>query len=515
VKYRWRTKPYQHQIRAVKKALRLGSHIALLMEPRTGKTKTTVDWLSILAMQRKIDKVLIICPNKVMDVWVEEFHTHSPCLVNVHVWDRKARRGLQPLPQTNGRFDLQVVVMNYEAFAVHGRRLQSGRRSKTTGRYKIRQLIRKWASTGMPAACVLDESHKIKSPSGKASNMIVTLNRDFPYRSLLTGTPVTKAKRIHDLWMQWQFLNPSRFEEVGIYSAQDLKEFTGVWTNRNGYVQWLRGKTDNITAVQRLIHRDAFAVKREDCFDLPPRETQIIKVPLQKSAAVYDKLAAEMVAELIHRKEEHTVEASIPLVLGLRLAQITSGFAKTDEGRLLRVGSEKLDALRELLEDYAEKDQKVVVAARFKPDLNAISRLACSLDLPVFELRGGMKNEHTTRNIRDFRRLDGCGVFVMQPQAGSLGIDLSTAPNMVWYSLTRSWTDFTQSNDRIALSRHSTTFTYLLGEGTVDEEMYLVLQLDGDIGKRILDKPERALRSVGGRYSVKQLLEQTAELKAS
>lgn len=513
MKYRWRTKPYKHQIKAVKRALRLGS-IAFLMEPRTGKTKTTVDWLSILALQRKIDKALIVCPNKVMDVWVEEFAMHSPAIVNVMVWDRRERKDLRQLPQPNGRVDLQVVVVNYEAFAHSGPKLASGRRSKTRGRYKIRQLIRKWAHTGLPAAGVLDEMHKIKSPSGKASNMIVTMQSDFPYRAGLTGTPVTKAKRVHDLWMQWEWINPDRLRAAGIHTASDLKEATGVWTKRNGFEQWLRGKNHGLEAIQELIHRDSFAIKREECFDLPPRETRIVKVPLGKSAAIYDRLAEEMVADLMHRQETHTVEASIPLVLGLRLAQITSGFTKTDEGRLFRVGTEKLDALRELFEDYAEKEEKVVVAARFKPDLNAISRLACSLDLPVFELRGGMKNADTTRNIRDFKRLDGCGVFVMQPQAGSLGIDLSTASNMVWYSLTRSWTDFTQSNDRIALSRNSTTFTYLLGEGTVDEEMYLALQQDGDIGKRILDRPERALRDVN-KYSTQRLLNETATLKTA
>lgn len=491
--YRWKTKPYRHQVQGVKKLLRNGYGGALLMEPRTGKTKTTIDWLSILAQTKKIDRALIVCPNKVMDVWIEELHRHSPCLINVFIWDRKARRSYAPLPTPNGRFDLQIVIMNYEAFAVSGKELASGRRSKSTGRYKFRQLIRKWIDGG-PAACVLDESHKIKSPSGKASNMIVSMSQDFSHRAILTGTPVTKAKRIHDIYMQWKFLNPKRLEDAGLLTVQDVKDFTGVWSKNNGYEKWLRGKASNIEAVQRLIHQDAFAVKREDCFDLPPRETQIVKVPLVKSARLYDKMAEEMVAELLHKKETHTVEASIPLVLSLRLAQITSGFATTDEGRLFRVGTEKLDALKELLEKASEDDEKIVVAARFKSDLNAISRLGVSLGLPVFELRGGMKNEDTTRNIRDFRTLDGCGVFVMQPQAGSLGIDLSTASRMVWYSLTRSWTDFTQSNDRIALSRNSTTFTYLLAEGTVDEEMLMALQTDGDIGKRILDRPERMLR---------------------
>jgi hypothetical protein len=49
-------------------------------------------------------------------------------------------------------------------------------------------------------------------------------------------------------------------------------------------------------------------------------------------------------------------------------------------------------------------------------------------------------------------------------------------------------------NDRIALSRVSTSFTYLLAENTVDEVLYDTLQLDGQVARAILDKPEVILR---------------------
>ena len=61
---------------------------------------------------------------------------------------------------------------------------------------------------------MLDESHKIKSPSGKASNLLVSMHSDFKYRLILTGTPLTKAKRPFDIYMQWKFLNPERFAHV-------------------------------------------------------------------------------------------------------------------------------------------------------------------------------------------------------------------------------------------------------------------------------------------------------------
>lgn len=495
MKYRWKTKPYKHQVKGVKKLLSNGFGGALLMEPRTGKTKTTIDYLSILAQAGKIDRALIVCPARVTDVWVEEFHTHSPLMVNCLVWDAKQRRA-EYLPPISAAFDLTVVIMNYEAFATPGKRLKSGRRSRASGRFKFRSMLYKWLGTGATAACVLDESHKIKSPSGKAANMVVSMHDKFPYRVILTGTPVTKAKRIHDLYMQWKFLNPSRLDELGLETVADVKAYTGVWITKNGYEQWLRGREAHISQLRRAIHKDSFAVKRDDCFDLPPRDVQEISVPLKpKTMQLYDKLAVEMVAELLYAQEVHTVEASIVLVQQLRLAQITGGVAKTDEGKLIRVGREKLDALKELLEKAIEEEEKIVIAARFKADLNSIAKLTRSMGMPTFELRGGMSREEGTRGIRDFRRLGGSGAFVMQPQSGSLGIDLSSASHMVWYSLTQSWVDWTQCCDRIALSRNSTTFSYLLAPGTVDKVQYDSLKTDTDIAKMITTKPELLLRN--------------------
>jgi SNF2 family DNA or RNA helicase len=150
--------------------------------------------------------------------------------------------------------------------------------------------------------------------------------------------------------------------------------------------------------------------------------------------------------------------------------------------------------LEELLPDIKENEEKVVICARFKPDLDAISELARNMGFRVFTLRGGMKREESDAAVREFRKYDDAAVFVMQPAAGSLGIDLSTASRMIWYSLTQSWVDYTQSCDRIALSRTSTTFTYLLAKGTVDEVLYNVLQEDGDVAKAILSNPDSLLR---------------------
>jgi len=340
---------------------------------------------------------------------------------------------------------------------------------------------------------------------------------------LLTGTPVTKAKRIHDLYMQWQFLHPETLERLDLRTADEVKNFTGVWTQRNGFPQWLREQRGNVQILREAIHEDSFAIKRSECFDLPPRDDDVIKFSLsRRTAKAYDDMANDMVAEvheLVEVREEleelesieapspriqqkikerrhhvHTLEASIRIVQNLRLAQITSGLGMTDEGKLIRIGREKLDLLHEKVDELFDAEQKVVIAARFKGDLDGCYKVVKDFKIPAYELRGGMKRVDSTAAIKAFKQREGAAAFIMQPQAGSLGIDLSSASNMIWYSLVPSWTDFTQACDRIALSRNSTTFTYLLADGTYDEVLYDTLQNDGEVAKMITDKPEIFLR---------------------
>jgi SNF2 family DNA or RNA helicase len=502
-KYKFKTKPYAHQVRAIRRLFANGDGGELFMEPRTGKTKTTIDYASILATKGKIDKVVIVAPARVMHVWVKEFHTHCPLIVHVTIWDAKERRKGPP-PPVRGTYDLNVVLMNYEAFSTPGRKLKSGRRSKANGRFKVRQHLRSWLhSTDRQSLFVLDESHRIASPSGSAANMVVSMHRDAKYKLILTGTPVTKAKKQHDLYMQYKFRDPKRFGDIA--TADEFKQTFGRWIHDNGYPQWVGPRNQQM--LQERIHRTAVVVRRADCFDLPPKQTVIERVPLVKSAPVYDQMAAEMVAKIIRAKREHTVEASIKLVQGLRLRQITGGVATTDEGQLIRVGREKLDKLSEIMEASAEHDEKLVVCGLFKADLAAIERMArLQFKLPTFVIKGGVSLDQTSRDLREFERLDGCGIYIVQPQSGSEGIDLSTAPHLAWYSLTPSWVKYTQMNDRIALSRTETTFTYLLGENTVDEVLYDTLQHDGEVARAILEKPEQLLRNPDDMSMVEEAL---------
>lgn len=491
--YPFKTTPYKHQMEALKRALKL-KRCALLMQPRTGKTKVSIDYLSALALAGKIDRAVIVAPARVLDVWVEEFHTHCPVNYHLHVWDKDARK--HPLPKVSPARDLTVILVNYEAFGVGGKMLASGKRSRRTGRFSHRQALEKWLD-GKPAAMILDESHKIKSPSGRASTLIVSMAPRYTYRLILTGTPVTKATRVFDVYMQWKFLNPDRFAQWP--TSESFKQYFGMWTNRNGYPQLLKVRNTNV--LTDLIYQDSYRVRRDECFDLPERTSVVRHVSLsRRTGEAYDELAASMITRIEDNDRKHVVEASIPLVLTLKLTQITGGFVTTvdddtQERYTVSVGTEKLDALDEILDDAIDNDEKVVVCARFRAEMDAIVARVHRKKLRAFEVRGGLSREEVTTNIRKFREHEGCAVVVMNPQAGGVGIDLSTASQMVWYSLTPSWVNYTQACDRIALSKKATVYTYLLAKGTVDTVLYRTLINDGNISEEILRDPRKVLRT--------------------
>lgn len=503
-KYQFRTKPYKHQLEGIKfafKQFNQGLGAALFFEPRTGKTKTSIDTWSALYLKRKVRKVLVICPNRVMGTWVREIQAHSPLVTEVVVWDAKERRK-GAIRQPAGHVDQMVVITNFETFATPGIKLASGRRSRTTGRFKNRDYLTKWVD-GDDALIVVDESHRLKNPSGKASNMIVGMRKFFSYQLILTGTPITKARRAADIYMQFRLINPNRFNEWGA-TYEDFRKHTGKWIDANGFPQWVGPRKEGLRDLRRGIHQDGLVVRRADCFDLPATlPDRIIDVPLTTSGKHYDEMAQDFLTKLANGE---IAEASIPLVVGLRLSQITSGYVgilkphPTNPDKQIseahKVGDEKLKALIELLRDETlEKEEPTIIVARWKNDLDSIQDACKTLGIPAVSIRGGMSRDATDDALRVFSQSAGSAcAMIVQPQAGGVGLDMRVAGHTVWYSLTPSFVDYTQMRDRNALHPNAVQHTFLLAPNTIDTLLYETLLGDGEFSKAVLKRPEAILR---------------------
>lgn len=554
--YKFKTKPYKHQVQALKKMLSTGWGGALLMEPRTGKTKVAIDYASVMHAAGHVNRVVIVAPVGVMGVWEEELPKHCPFPHTITMWDRDGRKELD-LPKF-GKDRLDFVITNYDAASTPGRfrrdpktgkpgwfkktkagtryryvpqpnryrrnakgeviyylrdpitkkttmstdRKSGGRpridpriiriRDRKGGRYEFKKKIEAW----QPQLMILDESHRIKSPSSAKSRVFHSIAAKVPYRLILTGTVVTKKKRIFDVYSQWRFLNRNRFvDETGTpLTFQEFKDHFSVTTKRNGYPQWLKNKNED--ELHRLIHEDSFSVLREDCFDLPPLTSQIIPVHLDESADAYDQMAEDMIARI---QTGEVTEASIALVQGLRLRQLTNGVARTmgtkdnPKGHLRIIGSEKLQTLEDRLEDLMEAGEHVIIGASFRPDIQRIEQLCRERKWKHFAVFGGVEMSERHRMKREFEAFPDGAVFIGNPAAASEGIDLRSAAIMIWYSLPVSWVHFKQFSDRNALHPGPRFVEYLIASGA-DQLVYDTLMEDGDVGKKMITSPERLRR---------------------
>lgn len=503
-KYKFRKKPYHHQVAALKFLLKNEWGGALLMEPRTGKTKVAIDYLAILHLNHGVNRVLMVGPLVAIEVWKKELKENLPFRYRLTIWNGRGRKQVDLPPY--GQDILDIVLMNYDAFSTpgefrkHMRGPKKGQwvtdsagnkvRGRKGGRYTIIDKFKRW----QPQLMILDESHRIKSPSAKKSTAIHSVGKVTDYRVLLTGTVVTKSKRLFDVYSQWKFLNPKRFEGM---TFAEFRSHYGRWVKSGGGNYEIFKGPLNVPELHDLIHKDSFSITREECYDLPLQTPQIIPVPLEESAEVYDRMAEDMVARI---ETGEITEASIRLVQRLRLQQITSGITKTSptpqypKGRLAIVGAEKLRMIESRLMDLMEADEKVVIGALFKADIARLQEVGKRLKVPVFTIQGGMRQDERDKAPEQFRKVRGGAIFIGQPAAAGEAIDLSCASILQWYSLPSSWVNFRQFSDRIALSDKPTFHEFYLAAGTVDFLLYETLMEDGDIGKKMIQSPERLLR---------------------
>ncbi len=173
---------------------------------------------------------------------------------------------------------------------------------------------------------------------------------------------------------------------------------------------------------------------------------------------------------------KEAIIASTALVKLLRLQQITGGFANTDQGNLINVGTSKLQALEEIIDNL--EDQKVVVWARFKEE---IKRIQCSLlgrKRPFLRLTGDETTKERFESIEKFQKEDKPYVMIGNVASGGVGVDLYSSSHCIYFSNTWSLGDRMQSEDRLHRIGQKNPVTYydLIAKETIDEYIYNILK---------------------------------------
>ena len=323
---------------------------------------------------------------------------------------------------------------------------------------------------------IADEAHKLKENRTSQSKGMHHLGDKAKYKLLLTGTVITNREL--DVFSQYRFLNPQIFG-TSFYTFRNRYFDMGGYGNHTPiFRQWMKEE------FLEKLHSAAFRVTKAECLDLPSVTEEIRSIELEKDAAeLYSSIEDESYAQL---GDSEVTTANI-LTRLLRLSQITGGHLTDDDGVLKKVSSAKLDALSDIIDSAAAEDKKLVIMARFVPELDEIQEFLEKKKIGYAVVRGGIKDRE--EEICRFQHDDKCRVFVGQIAAAGLGITLTAASTMVFYSLDYSMSNFEQAKARIhrAGQKEKCHYIYLVCKGTVDGKVLSALRQKQNLAKMLVD----------------------------
>ncbi|KGP76671.1 helicase SNF2 [Desulfosporosinus sp. Tol-M] len=454
-----RAKPFEHQRRAYLSALESFNNdrsrgYALLMEMGTGKTITSVAITGRLYLDGRVRRVLVVAPLSILGVWQEEFEKFADFDYNLAVLSGTGSKKSETLGGLNGA-GLQVAVVNYESA------------------WRLEKEIAAWK----PDLIIADEGHKIKTHNISASKAMHRLGMGAKYRLLLTGTIITN--KAIDVFSQYKYLNPTIFGN-SFYSFRNRYFDMVGYGNHTPMLK--RSMEPELTA---KLHSIAFRATKSECLDLPETIDVIRSVELESSAAkVYRDLVKESYAELGDKE----ITATNILTRLLRLSQLTGGFIGDDDGGTPQnISRAKLNALSDIIDTAQQEGKKLVVIARFIPEIKAICAILGKLGIGYSCIMGGVKDRE--EQVARFQNDPDVQVFVGQIATAGLGITLTAASTMVFYSLDYNMANFEQAKARIHRvgQRKNCTYIYLAAKGTVDEKVLKALQSKADLARMLVD----------------------------
>jgi len=471
--YKFKTKPYAHQLTALQKSWNKETY-AYFMEMGTGKTKVLIDNLAMLYDKGKVDGALIIAPKGVIGTWYnQEIPTHLPDHIeNVSVlWQalitKKQQENLDCLFKTEEK--LHILIMNVEALST----------SKGT------EFAAKFLNCHR-SMIAIDESTTIKNSSAKRTKNILSLAKLAKYRRIMTGSPVTKNPL--DLYSQCEFLSPW------------LLNFQSFYAFRNRYAEMktinARGRSiqvvnyfKNIGELSDKLKNFSYRVLKEDCLDLPDKiyvKRNIALTPEQLK--VYQQMKTTALA-ILNGKQVTSVTVLTQL---MRLHQITCGHFTADDGSTQIIKNNRISELMNVLEEI---EGKAIIWANYQHDIVQIQKaIEKEYDKDYAVTYYGLTpQDERQENIKKFQNDPNCRFLIGTPQTGGYGITLTAANTVIYYSNGYDLEKRLQSEDRAHRigQKKAVTYVDLITEKTVDEKIVKALRKKINIASEVLGEELR------------------------
>ena len=266
---------------------------------------------------------------------------------------------------------------------------------------------------------ILDEAQAIKNSGARQTQAVKELKSKG--RFALTGTPV--ENRASDLWSLFDFLNPGL-----LGSARAFTQFVRA-RDKSPNPDYGPLRTLTRPYVLRRLKTDRRVIS-----DLPDKTEMRAWCSLTKvQAALYQKSVTELAEGL--QATDGIKRKGLVLAFIMRFKQICNHPSQwLSDGGYAEEGSGKFARLRELAEQIAERQEKVLVFTQFREMADPLSVFLASIfPRPGLVLHGGTSVPQRRTLVEAFQREEGPPFFILTVKAGGAGLNLTQASHVIHF----------------------------------------------------------------------------------
>lgn len=403
-------------------ALNEGSY-GIFADTGTGKTAMGLE----IATHYK--KSLILCPLSVIETaWLDDCKQFYPDKKILNVWSNSKQGRLNILNQK-----ADIYVMNYESFKI------------------LSNEIRK---AGFDCI-IVDESSVMKNMTSQITSMILETLDTIPHRFVLSGCPTPNHNS--EIFPQMKLVDPEIF-------GNNYYGFLAKYFHQNMADPhlWYQTDEDKERYYQRLRLKSTF-LRKEDCVDLPDKIFQVRKFSLSKEQEQNYTDIINDIKQHINQWSKFEFTAKL-----MKLREVSSGFVINKDKSITDFDNSKEVLLQEVISEIGDKP--IIIWCQFQHEIETLA-----------EKFGGVGLTSKTKNrddiIRDFKD-NKIKLLFTHPQLLGKGLTFVNCTYNIYYSMSFSYEEFKQSQDRIHRIGQTNKCTYIIlqAKNTIDEKIYRCLQ---------------------------------------